>query len=53
MIRCVIIEDEAKSRETLRGLLNRFCNDVLVALRQEECRRDAKLLKNISLIWYF
>lgn len=30
MIRCVIIEDEAKSRETLRGLLNRFCKDVLV-----------------------
>ncbi|MDY0076079.1 MAG: LytTR family DNA-binding domain-containing protein [Bacteroidales bacterium] len=30
MIRCVIIEDETKSRETLRGLLNRFCQDVLV-----------------------
>lgn len=30
MIRCVIIEDEAKSRETLKGLLNRFCPDVLV-----------------------
>jgi len=30
MIRCVIVEDEAKSRETLRGLLQRFCPDVLV-----------------------
>lgn len=30
MIRCVIIEDEAKSRETLRGLLKRFCEDVMV-----------------------
>lgn len=30
MIRCVIIEDEAKSRETLKGLLSRFCPDVMV-----------------------
>jgi two-component system LytT family response regulator len=31
MIRCIIIEDEAKSREALKGLLSRFCPDVLVA----------------------
>ncbi|MBS4058024.1 MAG: response regulator transcription factor [Bacteroidales bacterium] len=30
MIRCVIVEDEPKSRETLRGLINRFCNDVMI-----------------------
>ncbi len=31
MIRCVIIEDEPKSRETLKGLLARFCPEVLVS----------------------
>lgn len=30
MIRCVIVEDEPKSRETLNGLLKRFCDDVLI-----------------------
>ncbi|MBU2650100.1 MAG: LytTR family DNA-binding domain-containing protein [Bacteroidetes bacterium] len=30
MIRAIIIEDEKKSRETLRGLLNRFCRNVEV-----------------------
>lgn len=30
MIRCVIVEDEPRSRETLRGLINRFCNDVMI-----------------------
>jgi two-component system LytT family response regulator len=30
MIRAIIIEDELKSRETLRGLISRFCNDVLI-----------------------
>lgn len=30
MLRAVIVEDELKSRETLRGLLNRFCDDVLI-----------------------
>ncbi len=30
MIRCVIVEDESKSRDTLRGLLQRFCPDVMV-----------------------
>lgn len=30
MIRCIIVEDEAKSRETLKGLLSRFCPDVMV-----------------------
>lgn len=30
MIRSVIIEDEIKSRETLHGLLQRFCPDVMV-----------------------
>jgi two-component system, LytTR family, response regulator len=31
MIRCVIVEDEIKSRETLKGLLERFCPEVLVS----------------------
>lgn len=30
MIRCIIVEDEVKSRETLKGLLARFCPDVMV-----------------------
>ncbi|MCK9290141.1 MAG: LytTR family DNA-binding domain-containing protein [Bacteroidales bacterium] len=30
MIRCIIVEDELKSRETLVGLLERFCPDVMV-----------------------
>jgi len=30
MIRSIIIEDELKSRETLKGLLSRFCPDVMV-----------------------
>lgn len=30
MIRCIIVEDEIKSRETLQGLLQRFCPDVMV-----------------------
>ncbi len=30
MVRCVIVEDELKSRETLKGLLSRFCPDVMV-----------------------
>ncbi len=30
MIRSIIVEDEIKSRETLKGLLSRFCPDVMV-----------------------
>jgi two-component system, LytTR family, response regulator len=30
MIKCIIVEDESKSRETLRGLLSRYCPDVMV-----------------------
>lgn len=30
MIRCIIVEDEPKSRDTLRGLLSRFCTDVMI-----------------------
>ena len=31
MIRCVIIEDELKSREALKALLSRFCPEVMVS----------------------
>ncbi len=30
MIRAVIVEDELKSRETLSGLLHRYCKEVVV-----------------------
>jgi two-component system, LytTR family, response regulator len=38
MIRCVIIEDEQKSRETLKGLLKRFCPEVMVSAEADGFR---------------
>lgn len=45
MIRCVIVEDEPKSRETLNGLLKRFCPEVLVSAEADgyQSGRDAIL----------
>lgn len=38
MIRCIIVEDEKKSRETLKGLLERFCPDVMVSAEADGFR---------------
>lgn len=45
MIRAIIIEDEKKSRETLRGLLDRFCKNVVIIAEAEGYRAGLDMIK--------
>jgi len=47
MIRAIIVEDEKKSRETLRGLINRYCSkDVMVVDEAEGVVSGINSIKN-------
>lgn len=46
MIKAVIVEDEKKSRETLIGLLDRFCKNVSVIGEADGYKSGLELIKN-------
>jgi len=46
MIRAIIIEDEKKSRETLRGLLNRFCKNVEVVAEADGFKSGLDVIRS-------
>ena len=48
MIRSVIVEDEIKSRETLRGMINRYTNDVVILGEADGVMKGLELIKNIK-----
>lgn len=48
MIRSVIVEDEIKSRETLRAMINRYTDDVLVLGEADGVEEGVALIKAIK-----
>ena len=44
MIRSIIVEDEVKSRETLKGLLSMFCPDVMVVAEAAGVQQGRELI---------
>ncbi|MBI9032890.1 MAG: response regulator transcription factor [Bacteroidales bacterium] len=48
MIRAVIVEDEQKSRETLRAMLDRYCKDVVVLGEADGVQAGIELIQNIQ-----
>ena len=45
MIRGIIVEDEKHSRETLRGMLDRYCKNVDVIAEAESYRSGLQVIK--------
>jgi two-component system LytT family response regulator len=45
MIRCLIVEDEKHSRETLVGLINRYCRNVEILAEADSYRRGLELIR--------
>lgn len=48
MIKAVIIDDERKSRETLRGLLERYCHNVMLAGEADGVRSGMDLIQEAA-----
>jgi two-component system, LytTR family, response regulator len=48
LIKAVIIDDERKSRETLRGLLERYCNNVMLAGEADGVRSGMELINETA-----
>lgn len=48
MIRAVIVEDEKHSRETLRGLLDRYCRNVIVVAEADTYRGGIAVIKEFK-----
>jgi len=46
MIRALIIEDEKKSRETLSGMIERYCHDIEVVAEADGCKSGIEAIKN-------
>lgn len=46
MIRAIIIEDEKKSRETLAGLLERYCNNVEIVAEADGYKSGLKAIRD-------
>lgn len=47
MIRAVIVEDELKSRETLRAMLDRYCKEVVILGEADGVHAGIELIQNI------
>jgi len=45
MIRGIIVEDEKHSRETLRGMLDRYCKNVIIIAEAENYRGGLDAIK--------
>ncbi len=45
MIRCIIIEDEKKSRETLTGLIERYCTGIEIIAQADGYRTGIKAIR--------
>lgn len=48
MIRAIIVEDEKHSRETLRGLLDRYCRNVIVVAEADSYRGGLAVIKEFN-----
>lgn len=48
MIRAIIVEDEKHSRETLRGLLDRYCRNVIVVAEADSYRAGLAVIKEFK-----
>jgi two-component system, LytTR family, response regulator len=48
LIKAIIIDDERKSRETLRGLLERYCHNVMLAGEADGVRSGMELIKETA-----